>query len=104
MTNRSRTLYVGVTSQLERRVAEHKSGGHEGSFTQRYRLDRLVYCERFPSICDAIDREKKIKGWLRIKKIALIVATNPTWRDLSEEWGKPIPPPHSIDDRSSESS
>ena len=62
----------------------------KGSFTQRYRLDRLVYYEQFQSILTAIDREKKIKGWLRIKKIALIVSANPEWRDLSEEWGRPI--------------
>ncbi len=104
MTNRSRTLCVGVTSQLERRVAEHKGGSQEDSFTQRYRLDRLVYCERFQSIYDAIDREKKIKGWLRVKKIALIVASNPTWRDLSEDWGKPISPPVSDAQSTSESS
>lgn len=90
-TNRSRTLYVGVTSNLERRIAEHKSGSIEGSFTERYRLDRLVYYEQFQSILSAIDREKKIKGWLRInKKIALVVSINPEWKDLSEEWGKPI--------------
>ncbi len=90
MTSRRRTLYVGVTSNLERRVAEHKSGLDEGSFTQRYRLDRLVYYERFASIQSAIGREKTIKKWLRIKKIALIVSTNPDWRDLSAEWEKPF--------------
>ncbi|MHB1937648.1 MAG: GIY-YIG nuclease family protein [Acidobacteriaceae bacterium] len=88
MTNRSRTLYVGVTSNLERRIQEHKSGFVEGSFTHRYRLDRLVYYEQFSMITSAIDREKQIKGWLRIKKIALIVSKNPEWKDLSEEWGK----------------
>jgi putative endonuclease len=88
MTNRSRTLYVGVTSNLERRVQEHKTGTVPGSFTQRYRLDRLVYYERFARITSAIDREKQIKGWLRIKKIVLIVSQNPEWKDLSEEWGK----------------
>ena len=79
-----------MTSNLERRIEEHKSGSMKGSFTQRYRLDRLVYYEQFQSILTAIDREKKIKGWLRIKKIALIVSANPEWRDLSEEWGRPI--------------
>ncbi len=88
ITNKRRTLYVGVTSNLERRVQEHQSGSIEGSFTQRYRLDRLVYYERFQAVTSAIDREKQIKGWLRIKKIALIVSVNPDWKDLSAEWGK----------------
>jgi len=92
MTNRSRTLYVGVTADLERRINEHKSGSLDGSFTQRYKLDRLVYYEQFQSILSAIDREKKIKGWLRIKKIALIVSANPDWNDLSEEWGTAVWP------------
>ena len=69
-------------------VQEHQSGSIEGSFTQRYRLDRLVYYERFQAVTSAIDREKQIKGWLRIKKIALIVSVNPDWKDLSAEWGK----------------
>jgi putative endonuclease len=90
LTNRGRTLYVGVTTNLEQRLQEHKSGVVESSFTHRYRLDRLVYYEQFQSILSAIAREKKIKSSLRIKKIALIVSVNPDWRDLSKEWGKPI--------------
>jgi putative endonuclease len=85
MTNRSKTLYVGVTNSLIRRVREHKSG--MGSmFTKKYKLDRLVYYERYEDVHRAIGREKQIKGWLRIKKIALIVSINPAWRDLSLEW------------------
>jgi putative endonuclease len=85
MTNRSRTLYLGVTNNLVRRVREHKTGtGSE--FTAKYKLDRLVYFERFEDVHNAIEREKRIKGWLRIKKIALIVSVNPAWKDLSEEW------------------
>jgi putative endonuclease len=85
MTNRSKTLYVGVTNNLQRRVWEHKHGiGSE--FCKQYKLDRLVYAERFQYVSNAIDREKQIKGWLRIKKIALIVSQNPTWSDLSAEW------------------
>jgi putative endonuclease len=73
MTNRSKTLYAGVTNSLIRRVREHKSGiGSE--FAARYKLDRLVYFERFEDVHRAIGREKEIKGWLRIKKIALIVS------------------------------
>ena len=84
MTNRS-TLYTGVTGNLMRRVREHKSG--DGSnFTGKYRLDRLVYFERFEDIRNAIEREKQIKGWLRCKKINLIVSVNPEWSDLSQEW------------------
>ena len=87
MTNRSRTLYVGVTSNLIRRVREHKTGVGSG-FTARYKLDRLIYFERFQDVHNAIEREKRIKGWLRIKKIALIVSVNPAWIDLSEDWYK----------------
>jgi putative endonuclease len=85
MSNRSKTLYTGVTNNLIRRVREHKE--HRASeFTTRYKLDRLVYFERFEDIRNAIEREKEIKGWLRIKKVALIVSANPTWGDLSKEW------------------
>ena len=85
MSNRSKTLYTGVTNNLIRRVREHKMG--TGShFAAKYRVDRLVYFERFEDIHNAIEREKRIKGWLRVKKIALIVSVNPAWRDLSLEW------------------
>ena len=89
MTDRSKTLYTGVTSKLERRVWEHKNHVYEG-FTSRYGIDRLVYREKFARIGNAIAREKQIKGWMRLKKMALIVSMNPTWRDLSEDWGKPV--------------
>ena len=85
MTNRSKTLYTGVTSNLEKRAFEHKHSAHLG-FTSQYRIDRLAYFERFTDIRTAISREKQIKGLLRIKKIALIVSMNPEWKDLSEEW------------------
>lgn len=87
MTNRSRTLYIGITNNLVRRVREHKTGVGSG-FTTKYKLDRLVYFERFEDVHNAIEREKRIKGWLRIKKIALIVSMDPSWNDLSEEWYK----------------
>jgi len=81
MTNRSKTLYTGFTNNLIRRVSEHKMG--TGScFAAKYKLDRLVYFERFEDVHNAIEREKEIKGWLRIKKIALIVSVNPAWRGL----------------------
>jgi putative endonuclease len=85
MTNRSKTLYTGVTSNLMRRVREHRAGTGLG-FTAQYKLDRLVYFERFQDIHNAIEQEKRIKGWLRIKKVALIVSINPTWKDFGEEW------------------
>ncbi len=81
MSNRSMTLYTGVTNDLTRRVAEHKRG--ECKFTNRYHFDRLVYYEIFDSIVEAIAREKQIKGKTRAKKIALIKTMSPTWRDLS---------------------
>jgi putative endonuclease len=85
MSNRSKTLYAGVINSLYRRVQQHKRGtGSE--FASRYRIDRLVYFERFEDVHRAIGREKQIKGLLRIKKIALIVSVNPAWRDLSEGW------------------
>jgi putative endonuclease len=85
MTNRSKTLYVGVTNSLIRRVREHKSG--TGShFSAKYKLDRLAYFERFEDVHRAIGREKEVKGWLRIRKIALIVSVNSAWRDLNLEW------------------
>ncbi len=84
MTNRTRTLYVGVTNDLLRRVDEHRRGT-TGGFTSRYKLNRLVYFEHFDYINDAIAREKEIKGWVRRKKIALIEAENPKWSDLCRE-------------------
>lgn len=85
MTNRSKTLYTGVTSNLERRVWEHKNRLCEG-FTSRYKIDRLIYFERFGDIRSAIDREKQIKNMHRIDKMKLIVSFNPEWKDLSAEW------------------
>jgi putative endonuclease len=91
LTNRSQNFYVGVTSELFQRTNQHKNGTY-GGFTSRYKLDRLVYYERFGSVHEAIAREKQLKGWTRKKKIALIISLNPTWRDLSDDWGRPIEP------------
>jgi putative endonuclease len=91
MTNRSKNFYVGITSELFHRSNQHKNGTYEG-FTSRYKLDRLAYYEVFGLVHDAIAREKQIKRWRRKKKIDLIIAMNPTWRDLSDDWGKPIEP------------
>ena len=85
MGNRSGTLYTGVTNDLLRRVYEHKKHLLPG-FTSRYKLDRLVYFEATGSIESAITREKQIKGWVRARKLALVKAGNPQWRDLSADW------------------
>jgi len=82
MANRSRTLYVGMTNDLARRVWEHKHMQADG-FTRRYLIDRLVYYETAADAETAICREKQIKGWLRAKKVALIESANPEWSDLS---------------------
>jgi putative endonuclease len=79
MSNRSKTLYMGITGNLIQRVRRHKLG-IAPRFTTKYKLDRLVYFERFENVHNAIEREKEIKGWLRIKKIALIESVNPAWR------------------------
>jgi putative endonuclease len=85
MTNQSRTLYIGVTGNLERRVFDHKNKLIDG-FTKRYNITRLVYFEETNDVNCAIAREKQLKGWLRAKKIALIESMNPEWKDLSLEW------------------
>jgi putative endonuclease len=78
------TLYVGATNHLVRRVYEHREGLVE-SFTKRYDVKTLVYCESHETIATALQREKNIKHWSREWKIDLIVASNPEWRDLYEE-------------------
>jgi putative endonuclease len=85
MTNRSRVvLYTGVTKSLERRTWHHRSGNPK-SFTKTYKVDRLVYYERFNDARSAIQREKEIKGWRREKKNELVRALNPKWKDLGQE-------------------
>jgi putative endonuclease len=85
LTNRSRTLYTGVTGHLKQRVWEHKTGEYDG-FTKRYKIDRLVYFERYKYVKNAIGREKQIKRWSKVKKVRLIVSMNPAWRDLAADW------------------
>jgi putative endonuclease len=85
MTNKYNTvLYTGVTNDLMRRVSEHKS--NLGGFTGRYKVNKLVYLENFEKMDDAIEREKKIKGGSRQKKIDLINSINPQWKDLVDEY------------------
>lgn len=85
MTNPWRTLYVGMTNDLVRRVFEHKHG-LTGGFTSRYKLTSLVYCEDTEEVGIAIERENRIKGWVRARKVALIEGVNPEWRDLAADW------------------
>jgi len=84
MSSLSQTLYIGVTNDLERRVHEHREGT-PGSFTARYNVNRLVYCEEFNDINQAIAREKELKRMTRARKSRLVETTNPRWRDLSDE-------------------
>jgi putative endonuclease len=85
MASVSRVIYVGVTSDLEGRVWQHKNKAVEG-FTKKYNCTKLVWFEEFREIRDAIACEKRIKGLLRVKKIALIEEKNPYWKDLSVGW------------------
>jgi putative endonuclease len=77
-------LYVGVTSDLSRRISEHRVGRF-GGFTSQYRVDKLVYFEEFSEVRMAIAREKMIKSWRRAKKESLIGAVNPDWKDLAAD-------------------
>ncbi len=85
MSSHSRTLYTGVTSDLEQRVRQHKAKVLDG-FTKKYNVTRLVWFDDFPDIDQAIEAEKKVKGLVRKKKIKLIEDMNPLWVDLAEEW------------------
>jgi putative endonuclease len=76
----TKTLYIGVTNDLRRRVYQHKTGAM-GGFTSRYNVNRLVHYEAFKDIRDARQREKQLKGWVRRRKIELIRAQNPEWED-----------------------
>jgi putative endonuclease len=86
LASSSGTLYIGITSELDVRVRQHKSLEIEG-FASKYRCTRLVYFESFDNVLKAISREKQLKGWRRSKKIALIEKVNPRWEDLAEKWG-----------------
>jgi putative endonuclease len=88
LTNRTGTLYIGVTNDLARRLWEHRSGLIPG-YTSRYKLDRLIYYESFDWVEEALSREKQIKRWRREKKLSLIARVNPAWRDLSSEITRP---------------
>ena len=82
ITNHTGTLYTGVTSDLTRRAYEHKTQAG-GSFTKKYRMNKLLYFEQTGDILSAIEREKQIKGWRRSRKLELITSQNPRWIDLA---------------------
>lgn len=88
MANRKRgAIYTGVTGNPEGRVWQHKNHVFEGSFTDRYGCDKLVWFEVHEDVQAAITREKRIKEWKRPWKERLIEEMNPDWRDLSVDWG-----------------
>jgi len=91
MASQRCVLYIGITSHIEVRVRQHK--GHRfGGFTAKYNVTTLVYFERYGSVGKAIRGEKDSKSWRREKKIALIEAANPKWRDLSYGWYQVVQP------------
>ena len=85
LASKTRRLYVGVTNDLVRRAWEHRTGAVPG-FTRRYGIHRLVYFETVVGPAEAIAREKQIKDYARVKKIAMIDSVNPRWNDLAELW------------------
>ena len=85
MASKSGTLYVGVTSNIKKRVYEHRNHLIPG-FTDNYNIGSLIYFETMTDAFSAIKREKQIKAWRREKKVKLIDLLNPQWKDLSEDW------------------
>jgi putative endonuclease len=85
-SDRNGTLYTGVTSNLEKRINEHKLKIHTNSFTAKYSVHKLVYYETTENAESAIAREKQLKKWNRKWKLDLIEKQNPEWKDLSEKW------------------
>jgi putative endonuclease len=85
LASRTRVLYVGVTANLVRRMWEHRTGALPG-FTRRYGVHRLVYYEATNTPSASICREKQVKSWARVKKVAMIESINPEWHDLAEPW------------------
>lgn len=88
MSNVSKTLYIGMTNNLERRVWEHRQKLLHG-FTRQYNLTMLVYVEQYDDPASAIAREKTLKGWKRNRKLGLIATQNPHWLDLAADWFPP---------------
>jgi putative endonuclease len=85
LTNRNHTvLYIGVTNNIAHRVTEHRRGSG-ANFPAAYRCNKLIYCEQYQYVNDAIARESQLKRWSRTKKIGLINSVNPTWKDLGKD-------------------
>jgi len=83
LASRTRVLYIGITSNLEKRLISHRTFEYPDSFTSRYKCTQLVHLEEFTDAKQAIAREKELKGWRRDKKLRLIEGENPTWQDLA---------------------
>jgi putative endonuclease len=92
LANGYKKLYIGITTRLSARIRQHKNRTDPKCHTARYNINQLVYFETFTTVTAAIAREKQLKGWLRIRKLNLIISTNPDWRDLSKDWGRSINP------------
>jgi len=81
----NKVMYIGVTSNLTKRIYEHKNKLVKG-FTEKYKINKLVYFEETTDVMTALQREKEIKKWRREKKNQLVNQVNPRWKDLSLEW------------------
>ena len=81
----NKVLYIGVTNDIHRRLEEHRLGVND-SFSKKYALNKLVFCEKHDNPEEAIAREKQLKKWIRKKKEILISSVNPDWEDLSEQY------------------
>ena len=92
LSNRSHTIYTGVTNDLESRIRQHKAKVNPASFASKYNITRLVYFEEFTNVNDAIEWEKRIKLWARAKKVALVQERNKYWRNLAADWNVEAPP------------
>ncbi|HRN41605.1 MAG TPA: GIY-YIG nuclease family protein [Vicingus sp.] len=84
-SQRNGTLYIGLTNNIEKRVAEHKNKNYQG-FTSKYNVNMLVYFEEHDTYDEAYNRERQMKKWKRIWKLNLIEKENPDWKDLSADW------------------
>ena len=87
MASKSKVIYTGMTNDLENSVYQHKHKLDDG-FSKRYNTYKLVWYDETDDVTAAIEFEKKIKGWIRKKKVALIEEYNPAWKDLAQEWFK----------------
>lgn len=83
LSNKSHRLYIGATTDVVRRVREHRDGKYATAFTARYNFDRLVCYEVLPDFAAALERERAMKQWRRARKVALIQRDNPNWLDLT---------------------